>query len=412
MRVLLLFFAVGLQAQQINQIMQLGQSLCLGALGTPTLTTTQPYSNLMLSGSSFIALVNTTLENPIAQAANTITKNSMATVIAGNNECVGGTDYAGLKKGTTPYTNGLTLLTNANTAAGNLSRAYKIVATMTTHGENNMFDVAYEADLVQWQSDTETDFKVISGQSQAIPMFVDQVSTWNAFAGHQWPALTNDGTFQGAPLLQWGAARDYPGKFYMVGPKYQLPPASGDGTGLHLSNIGYRILGGMHAKAMKVVLVDGGTWRGLVPRRLTISGAVITAQFWVPVGALVFDTTTVSDKGTSKGFEFYDNSGSPPAIDSVTLSGDTATITLHSTPTGGNQRLRYAYTGSVTFAGTGDPNAAHGNVRDNDTATNDAGDSLFDWLITFDERLPFAFPASGGSAASGKTQQVGPVTKF
>lgn len=394
-----------LQAQPINQIMQLGQSLCGGTLGTPALTTTQPYSNLSFNGSSFVALVNSTVENPGVQMANTFTKLSSSTVIADNNECLGGTDYDGLKKGTTPYNNGLTLLTNAASAAAGLGRTYTILATMTTHGENNMFTSAYAADLIQWQSDTETDFKAITGQSQAIPMFVDQVSTWNTFSGREWPTNLVDGTFPGAAINQWVVARDHPTKFYMVGPKYQLPYAAGDSTGLHLSNIGYRILGGYHAKAMKKVLIDHGVWTGCVPRHLTLSGTTITAQFWVPAGSLSFDTTTVTDKGASKGFEFWDDSGSPPTVSSATITAsDTITIVLSGTPTGGNKRLRYAFTGIPVALG-GTANAAHGNVRDTDTTTNDAGDNLYDWLITFDEALPFAWDPAPivGSAASGIT---------
>jgi len=375
-------------SQAINQTMWVGQSLCHGYNGTPALTTSQPYSNLMYVSPNFVALVNSTLESPGVQFGNTLAA-ATGSVFSVNTACLDGNPYVNIKKGTTTYSDGLTLITGATAKAANLGRTFIVKSTNASHGTNDLTNTNYGANLIQWQSDLETDFKAITGQSQAIPMFLEQASTAWSGQGYAYPASDITGNVKWSPLLQWEAVKSNYGKHYMVGPVYQLPYNVSDYY--HPSNIGYRILGGLYAKAVKKVVIDGGDWYGFVPRTITRVGAIITARFWVPVGNITIDTTTIPDQGVGKGFEYWDASGSPPAISSISCSTDTCTITLASIPTGENKRLRYAFTATInTFAGT--PGAARGNLRDSDTAVNDAGDHLYDWLITFDEPIGFIWP--------------------
>jgi hypothetical protein len=99
----------------------------------------------------------------------------------------------------------------------------------------------------------------------------------------------------------------------------------------------------------------------------------------------VLDTTRVDDPG-NQGFEFTDDSGAPPAIDGVAITAeDTVEITLAAPPTGGNRRIRYAY----TFGGCGGPRTiARGNVRDSDATPSQAGYELFNWSVHFDLPVP------------------------
>ena len=71
-------------------------------------------------------------------------------------------------------------------------------------------------------------------------------------------------------------------------------------------------------------------------------------------------------------------------------------ISLSGTPTGSNQRLRYAYTG-VPGTNTGAQNAgsAAGNLRDTDPFPSLYGNTLYNWSVHFDE--PIITDATGPS---------------
>jgi hypothetical protein len=101
-----------------------------------------------------------------------------------------------------------------------------------------------------------------------------------------------------------------------------------------------------------------------------------------------------------RGFEWWDQSGAAkPYITNVSITGpDTVTITLSSAPTGSNQRLRHAFTGSGKWGTASKGTAPHGNLRDSDPAVGySSGEHLYNWLATFDDPVGFSWspPASG-----------------
>jgi hypothetical protein len=355
-----------------------GQSLACGLSGGGPLTTSQPYSNVTPTAGGFVPLVEATVESPRSAAANQLTSLASPPYVAALvNGCLGNTAYAGLKKGTAPYANAIASIGYGVANKG--ANSFTANGVLVTHGESDeagpTTKAQYLANLLEWQSDYEADLKAATGQSGAAPMFLDQMASWNYY-GHAEPKIA---------LAQWEAARDNPGTHILVGPKYQYTYVDG----VHLLNTSYRALGQMYGKVLERVLIDGEAWKPLSPVSITRAGAVITATFHVPSGLLAIDTTTVSDKGAGKGFEFFDNSGAPPAITSVSVSGSIATITLASTPTGGGERLRYAYMGTPGAA-AGSAASAHGNIRDTDATVGLYGDPLYDWLITFDEPVSAA----------------------
>ncbi|MEI6529379.1 MAG: fibronectin type III domain-containing protein [Candidatus Falkowbacteria bacterium] len=359
----------------IYHILSTGQSLSLGVAGTPTLSTSQPYNNKMLNGTNFTALVEGSAETPASAMGNGITfVNGQQIVVTKHG--VGGTAYSGLKKGTTPYANGIQQAIDVRNAATLLGKTSQVLGVTVVHGEtDNAGGNApyYEGYLVEWQQNYEADIKAINGQVGTIPLFTDQMDSWTT-QGH---------ATSGIPIAQLAAAEDYPGKIILVGPKYFLTYASGP----HLTNTSYRWLGEYYAKVIKKVYFDKISWRPLSPDSVNLIGNVIYAKFHVPTGSLAFDTTLVKQK-SNYGFEYYD-SASSTSINSVEIiNSDTVKITLSNSPTGTNQRLRYAYTGVASSdAGAQPDGSPRGNLRDTDPEISLSGNTLYDWAVNFDKAI-------------------------
>ena len=427
-------------ADTVHGIIGYGQSLSLGNQGCPRLSATQPYSNLMLSGSSLVALIENTAcnlgggtmqESPNAAAANTITllDGTHAWVSATSLNGVAGTAIVNLQSGSGPYSTVLASVTAAKAAAVGAGRGYDVIAIMFTHGESDWLNssITYGADLRTLQQSLNTDIKAITGQSANIPMYISQFSavTANSLATNLCPdatvacanALSSSQLY--VPLAQFQAAIDYPDEILMVGPKYQLTYADG---GLHLDNVSYHAVGTVNGKAMKRKALDGVRWTGLMPRSITRSGTTVTAQFWLPNTAtsLVLDTTTLPQPlrngitATDYGFQFFDNATAEIAVTGVSLtSTDTFTITLASAPSGTGY-LAYAFEGT-RYAASSTAGFMHGNVRDNDsTLSPQQGATSYNWLPTFRVALPFAWLPTippPGSAMAGASALTGKVSR-
>lgn len=373
----------------INQILSTGQSLSVGVASTPALTTTQPYSNLMLSGGnggigsggSFIPLVEASVETISSSMANTITANDTGNDfdVAVGLHGVSGYTYSQLKKGTSPYNTGMTQVTNAKSAALALSRVLRVIGVTTIHGEtdnyNGVSGATYQGYLEEWQNDYNTDVKAITGQSSNIPLFLDQMSSFMS-------SYANDATSE-IPIYQYLASLDNPGEIILVAPKYFFNYSDRH----HLTGASSRWLGEYYGKVIKKVTIDHETWRPLSPTSVVRSGNIIYADFHVPSGVLAFDTTLVSAR-TNYGFEYYDTTASASISSVEILDSDTVKITLSGVPSGSNQRLRYAYTG-VPGTNTGAQNAgsAAGNLRDTDSYPSLYGNTLYNWAVHFDESI-------------------------
>jgi hypothetical protein len=373
----------------INMILSTGQSLSVGVASTPALTTTQPYSNLMLSGGnggvgsggSFIPLIEGSVETISSSMANTITSNDTGNDfdVAVGLHGVSGYVYSQLKKGTSPYNTGMTQVTNAKSAALALSRVLRVIGVTTIHGEtdnyNGVSGATYQTYLEEWQNDYNTDVKVITGQSSNIPLFLDQMSSFMS-------SYANDATSE-IPIYQYLASLDNPGDIILVTPKYFFNYSDRH----HLTGASSRWLGEYYGKVIKKVTIDHETWRPLSPTSVLRSGNIIYADFNVPAGILAFDTTLVSAR-TNYGFEYYDTTASASISSVEIFDSNTVKITLSGTPSGSNQRLRYAYTG-VPGTNTGAQNAgsAAGNLRDTDSYPSLYGNTLYNWAVHFDEAI-------------------------
>jgi len=388
----------------INHVLGTGQSLSVGAAGIPALSTTQPYANTMfVTGvragatglTSFVPLVESTpAANPAetlnSSFANLVARISREVVLVGqpngknshdlllSAHGVGGTAYVGLKKGTAPFAAGIAQVNAAKLLAAAAGKTYVVRAVTNVHGESDHVakNATYQANLLEWQKDYETDVKAITGQTITIPMFQTQVSSWTKY-GQAESAI---------PAQQLGAHLAAPGKVVLVGPKYHLAYSA---DGVHLSNKGYQHMGEDYAKAYRRVVLEGKAWEPLRPQSITRAGRVITVKLVVPAPPLVLDTTRVTNPG-NYGFAYTDDSNAPPTIESVALAGpDTLTITLSAAPaaTTTKRALRYAYTGTVGALG-GPTTGPRGNLRDSDATPSRGGYELFNWCVHFDEAVP------------------------
>lgn len=351
----------------LNHVLSTGQSLSIG-FGSAALSTSQPFSNVMFSDGvqatanfddPLVPLVEAddeTMSSGLANLASSLAPSAHPILVSVHG--VASTPYSGLKKGTAPYAVGMAQVSGAHANALADGRAYVVRAVTVVHGEQDSIDVnrEYDANLIQWQADYEADVQAITGQIEAIPLLCTQNS---------------DQAGSVIPQLMLDAHVAAPGQVVLVGPKYHLPYNGA----LHLTDDGYRHMGEDYAKAYRKIVLQGQTWEPLRPQSVTRSGAVITAQFHVPVPPLVFDTTIVT-AATNQGFSYVDDSGATPTITNVAIvSADTVEITLSAAP---------VVTGQLRYAMDDVTPRPRGNLRDSDATTSRHGYDLYNWCVHFE----------------------------
>jgi hypothetical protein len=383
----------------VNHVLGTGQSLSVGSVGTPVLSTAQPYKNLMFNGgikpgatgtalANFVPLVegptvethNAAFSSLITQLAETLVfprevapKNSHRLLVSIHG--IGGTAYVGLKKGTAAFAAGIAQVNAAKTLTTSAGQSYIVRAVTNVHGESDHVaaNPNYKQNLVEWQHDYETDVRAITGQTEPIPMFHTQISSWTKYG---------QATSQ-IPMAQLDASAESGGAIVLVGAKYHLPYVA---DGVHLTNDGYRQMGEYYAKVYRRVVLEGKSWEPVRPKQVSLAGATITVSFHVPQPPLVFDTALVTNPG-NYGFAYTDDSATPPTIQQVALDGPTSVkITLSAAPVGQNRKLSYAFTGTVN-AKAGATTGPRGNLRDSDATPSRNGYALYNWGVHFESKL-------------------------
>ncbi|MBX3199947.1 MAG: hypothetical protein KF894_17555 [Labilithrix sp.] len=385
--------------RDVNHVLVAGQSLGVGVSGAPALSLTQPFANLMfntgvMAGGEGLERFEPLVEGDNIPGSKAIVETmsaAFANLVAGlaradgeahdvlmSVHASGAKSYAQLKKGTKAYANGIAQVTAGRDIAKELGKTYVVRAVANVHGESDHAEKStrYATDLLAWQADYERDIRELTGQAEPVPMFQTQISSWTKLMG---------GTETSAiPAAQLAAHTTSAGKVVLVGPKYHLAYSK---DGVHLTSRGYQHMGEDYAKAYRRVVLEGKPWEPLRPIATTREGAVIKVKLAVPAPPIVLDTTLVADPG-SYGFEYSDASAAPPAIAKVEIAApDTVVVTLAHVPTGGERRLRYAFTG-VKGAGAGPQTGPRGNLRDSDATRSRTGQHLYNWCIHFDEAVP------------------------
>lgn len=287
---------------------------------------------------------------------------------------VGGAAYSLLKKDGTgdAYQDVIDAVTAGKTVAdANGYDGFTVRALHIVHGEKDMGDgvtrATYLGYLNEWLSDYNTDLKAITGQGDDMIVFVSQTARWDQYA----PATLASTGLSQLDFHRTNAAA------YMACPQYPFAYTV-QPLEVHLTAQSSYYLGEYHARVVKAVVLDGGTWEPVHPQSITVDGTTITATMHCPVEPLVLDTSTIAAQ-TNSGFTVFDDSGSPPSITSVSVSGAVVTIELDGT-LGANPRLRYASAGTHL-----------GNLRDSETATSALdGEPLPNWCCQFDDPIPYS----------------------
>ena len=418
---------------RLHHVLIGGQSLAIGANSGPVLSTNSPYQNKMFVGqvldgtgpdevddlTAFVPLVERNNESKSAGEtiasgfANWISHKAGLGVhdLLVSNCARGATPYSGLKRtpsgfpdveptGTAPYLRGLEQVVAGRNLAG--TSQYRCEALLIVHGESDSVNAFYDQDIREWQSDYEADIQRLTGQTNVIPMFHSQMSSWGNL-GNARKSLS--------PTRVLMESIRSPAQTILVCPKYIFPYSDN----VHLTSEGYRWLGEYYAKAYYQHIIQGIPWTPVRPILETIirSNNVVDMSFAGVVGTLVFDTNTVSDPG---GTEIYDPTGGPsgqPAIitvgpygfeyidkigagtpwrcavviEAVEITGpESIRITLSDAPRNDDFRIRYGYTALNGIDGgqSGSELGPRGCLRDTDPAASLHGHTLYNWCVHFD----------------------------
>lgn len=313
-------------------------------------------------------------------------KLNYAPVLIGFSLGIGGFALADLVKTTQHYTNTQTAITDITAKALAAGYRFWLPAVYWRHGESDAANASYEAQMVSYRSDFNTDTKGITGQASNI---------WFIMAA---PSSFVEGLDK-AVLAMLALHENQTTGFVLSHPSYMLDydiyaqGVTTDDDYVHLSVRGQQMDGEYAKKAWRQTVFGKTRWEPLRPLSAVRSGANIDVTFNVPVGSLVLDTTTVTERsGTVKGFEFVDDSGSTPAISSVTvIATDKVRIALAGTPTGtqASQKVKYALKGHDGSAPFNASEMARGNLRDSDTtrAVFDPTLVLYNWCVPFEKTV-------------------------
>lgn len=327
-----------------------GQSLSVGWLGTPIISTvTEAANSRYATGTTMSTLVASGVQKHEVSMGYRLSQAYPAVTYAVSGHGVAGESIANLSKGgsTGAYEAATTRVTDMRTGRIAAGDTYAVTAFHFIQGERDQLDGTTQQhyiDLaVQMLTDLRADIAAIQGAAQTFPFILSQTSTWGRVSA---PASIG--------LAQLRLAREMPG-FYLACPQYQLPY---NADNIHLTPAGYYYLGELHARAERKI-IDTGTWKPVAPTGYTVVGNTIKVAYDVPVAPLVFDTTAIAAQPNMG----YSLTGTLATITGVSITGPKeVTVTCNQPPTEPTTRLGYGVSSGL-YSGLG-------NLRDSETAVS------------------------------------------
>lgn len=227
-------------------------------------------------------------------------------------------------------------ITRLAAAAG---KTYGFGAIVLTHGESDAGNTSYADNLQQLWSDYNADLSAITGQTASIPLFASQQDSVPS---------SSPGQISESAIQVWNAGTMFPGDVVCTGPKYQYGYTL-DPQRVHLTPLEYEKVGEKTGQVYFERVVLGNDWQPLQPTSAAVSGNTITLHFHVPVPPLQWDDSMPPPHpsgpwASGRGFEVR-ALNTAVSITSVDIMGDdVVTITCDQDLTGMNLTVAYAMT--------------------------------------------------------------------
>lgn len=365
-----------------------GQSLSIGALGSPVLGTPTPDALMYNTGvisrgktpTSLVDLKESSVETMASALANSFVNHVEAAngmdgrKLILNAGGVGGERIQNLTKGTAPYNDLIRQIRWCHTVNQQDGREYAPDYIVWIQGEANAADgmsgTEYKQRLSQLRTDIEADLADIRDASKPLQMMVYQMASHGFYVG------TEEHPSVEIPLAHLAISHE-DDNIHCFGPNYMF--AGSDNV--HKTNHGYRQMGLQADKAIRHHMTTGEKFRPLEPvsfRR--ISDTVVVGRFHVPVLPMVFDDSVVTQLPDGQnGIEAWDDDGRVPLVATEIIAGCQLKVTA-SRPFVGDVYIAAGYTpdnrGPITdnrykewFAGP--VTGVRTTLRDSDPATTE-----------------------------------------
>ncbi len=399
-------------AEAIHHIVTYGQSIAVGTLSLPSLTSEQRHNSLMfVSGvtpqwgsgtaaqnrASLLPLVERdfwrsgetpvsgTLEmiNDLRLAEDGVTAEESGIAYLGSAPGVGGQTIRALSFGSTYFEQLIWDVYYGNANARAQGKTYRVGALTWSQGESDEYwrkdPAQYIQDMESLRRQVEWVSSVVTGRQDTIPMISYQVSS-HLGVGSNVPTIA---------MAQLKASQVNP-NIHLATPTYFMDYVDE----FHLSNASSKWLGAYYGLVYKRVVLDGQPWKPLQPLTAWASGRQLAIRFNVPRPPMVLDHQQVVDPGQS-GFSLIEGDGNENRISGLAIakSGDVLWIAAER-PILAGTRLRYGWNGTARGGRLTGP---RGNLRDSQ------GDAiLFDpdgiakpmhnWCVLFE--IPVAMAGS------------------
>jgi hypothetical protein len=408
--------------KKITFIVIYGQSLSVGADGTPPISITPEYDNCLMFNTgvlsrrqasamtSLVPIIESGTETPASGTAEMFVEAVQNENAYGsykdnwlNHEFVmvcpgvGGATIDELT-GTSYYQ----YVENAIAAIKNICDAngysLEIPAWCWVQGEqdtkNSMSATDYKNKLLALHNKFCSSVSAITGITERPKCIIYQPSCQNIYDPTAQYNYAYD--HMGVPTAFMELLRDN-SEFIASSPTYIFDPSNSGGVWVHLNPESYKLLGAYQGYALKRLIIDGERNQGVVPLNITVDGNKIKIKYNVPCPPLRFDTDYVN-AAPNMGFNVI-NSDNTELISSVSVFNDTVTIVCSSSPLGA--KLRYGMNGTYHefisgsyhyYSGAGRVIGARGNLRDNQGCyvyKNIQGVKypMYNWAYTFEKLL-------------------------
>lgn len=281
----------------------------------------------------------------------------------------------GLKRGSATYARLIAAIKSAAAVSSAAGKSLVVPAVVVIHGEEDYKlptpNREYMRALSQWRMSLDTDIRAITGQPDAVRLYLSQP---------QRAQTTAVGVDLRTTQAMLDAAAIDPG-LVVTGPIYW---GDDGGDSSHPSARSYRRMG---EQIGDVVAHDlfGAYWTPVrVQRAYWTSPTVIRIEYGRAMAIESDDShVTISTLGAGKGVDFTDGSGSPPTVTGIALalSNTAIDVTLSAAPTGLRPQVFIAARTTTSSSQIGRVNGARSGIREAAAFDTDPSDgaALYHW---------------------------------